>query len=84
MRSITRSVVPLVVVWAVLGVYFYAPALAQDADELQQRIAIYQQGKMPEGPTRAELQEQVDSLNSEVANLKAKLEACENPPEEGG
>ena len=55
-------------------------AHAQDKQEtkleLEQRINAYQQGDMPEGPTKKELKAEVEELKAEVSRLKADLKAC--------
>lgn len=56
-------------------------AFAQDSVDLEQRINAYQQGEMPAGPTKKELGAQVESLTAKVEKLKARLKACQNPPE---
>ena len=55
-------------------------AYAQDNKDLQQRITEYQQGELPAGPTKRELQAEVARLTLEVEGLTAQLEACQNPP----
>lgn len=56
-------------------------AYAQERKDLEQRIMEYQQGEMPAGPTKRELQAEVARLTVEVGTLTAQLEACQNPPE---